>query len=82
MVDCVDGVLSSSVCESTDWPEKLLDRSVCSCCEVDDSAGGAGLCRDAGRWDGRDAMMADCVLVVRSCVDDGMDEWKGTSLTA
>ena len=47
--DCVDGVLSSNVCESTDCPEKLFVRSVCSCCEDDDSAGGAGLCCDAGR---------------------------------
>jgi hypothetical protein len=49
VADCVGGELRSNVCESTDWPEKLFVRSVCPCCEDDDSAGGAGLCRDAGR---------------------------------
>jgi hypothetical protein len=48
---------SSSVCESTDWPEKLFVRVDCSCCEEEDSSGGEALRCDAGRWGGSDAML-------------------------
>lgn len=51
------GELSKSVCESTDWAEKLFERAAWSCWEEDDSAGGEDLRCDAGCWGGRDAML-------------------------